>query len=265
MPEEQRLYVQWRNANEGTKYPFSARATLTNGTVSIAPEVFIDARLYPPLGAASLHLSRITKTDTELTIAVSDSISGELASSLVLISDIQTYSLELLELRDVYGRPAGVFVTSPEGLGLLTALPIGTHEFTVNDTEFTAAVVTPSPQTGLRSFVVDGETQYDEVWLVGGLGVVLEHEVGALHGDDIVTINVVGEPLSKRTICKDEAVGFTTPTFVKGITVDGVFIPPDEFGDLKVSVCAMDVDDTVLRVIPSANGVTFAAVGGRVG
>lgn len=264
MPEEQRIYVQWRNANESVKYPFAASATLTNGIVTIAPETFIDARLYPALGTESLHLSSIVKTDTNLLLTVSDTTSGELASADVLISDIQTYNLELLELRDIYDRPAGVLVTDPARLGLLTALPIGTHVFEVDATEFTASVVTPAPQTGLRSLVVDGEAAYNEVWLVGGLGVVLEHSIGALHGDDIVTINVVGEPLSKRTICQDEYVGFETPEFLKGLVVSGAFVPPDDVGDFKVSVCGMDVDDTILRVLPGSNGISFAAVGGRI-
>ena len=264
MPEEI-IYTQWRNANDKAKYPFSVRATLNNGTVSIAEETFIDARLYPPGVSNTLHLSRITKDSDTIEIVVSTTTSGEIASALVDIADIVPYNLELLELHDVYGRSAGVLVTDPDRLGLLTALPIGTHTFSLDQTEFAATVVTPSPQTGLKSVVVDDEPVYGEVWLVGGLGVVLEHEVGTLYGDDIVTINVVGEPLSKRTICQDEYIGFDPSTFLEYIVVDGFAIHPDDFGDLKIGVCGIDVDDTILRVLPSDNGLTFAAVGGRVG
>jgi len=78
MPEEQRVYTQWRNANENVKYPFSTRATLTNDEVSITPEIFIDARLYPVGGTETLHLSRITKTSTNLEIALTCSVRGKL-------------------------------------------------------------------------------------------------------------------------------------------------------------------------------------------
>lgn len=264
MPEEI-IYQQWRNVNENAKYPFSDRATLTNDSATIEQEVFLDAKLYPPGCTETLHLTSIVKDSTSLTINIGDNTSGDLASAEVTISDIMTYNIELLELQDAFGRPAGVLVTEPARLSLLTALPIGTHEFTLDQTEFASTVVTPSPQTGLRSLVVDGETQYDDVWLVGGLGVVLQHRVGDLYGDDIVTINVVGEPLSKRVVCQDSEGNFDTSNYLKYLVIEGFPVHPDDYGDIKLGVCAMDVDDTVLRVLPGTNSITFAAVGGRIG
>jgi len=303
MPEAQRLYTQWRNANENTKYPFSSRATLTNGNVTIPEEVFLDARLYPTGGVAGQYLSSIEKDANTITLTISDQVNGELASAEVTIADIVAENVNLLELHDSFSRIAGVLVTEPARLGLLTSLPIGVHTFTIDQTEFTATVVTPLPNTGLRSVIGGGVAHYGDVWLVGGLGVVLEHEYDVVRGEDQVVINVVGEPLSKRIVCEDEGgigvldTGFITTgvtprfdhTLIAGadtLTIyvegshapvsawnlriqcasgsSGVKISPDDFGDLKACVCAMDVDDTVLRVQPDVDGITFGVIGGRV-
>lgn len=263
MTESKPVYEEWQNINSSEKYPFSDLSSLTNGEVEIPVTTFVDARVYTVGGTERQYLSRITKTATEITLVVSEPSIGEVAFGSIVITDIATIPVELIELVDNYGRTAGVLVTDADRLGLLTALPIGTHTFAESQTTFAPSVVTPIPNTGARGIEVDDDQYYGDVWLVGGLGVVLTHEYTAADGD-VIYINIVGEPLSKRALCLDSTGDFVAPTSVAKLNIgDIVDVNPDEYGDFKIGVCAIDVEDPVLRVVPDQNGLVFEAIGGR--
>ena len=265
MAKDRVIFTEWRLDNDRAKYPFALTASLTNGDVSIPSSVFLDARLYAAGGGPLQYISKLTITSDFITIIISDEFEGDIASTVIRISDIPSQSIEILEIRDLHGRPCGVLVTDPVRLGLLTALPVGEHVFQPSQTNFASTVLIPVQQTGIRGVVVNGELLSDEIWFVGGFGVVLTHEVDLVTHINKIIINVVGEPLSRRVLCDSTELGFTPPTPVEAIVVNGYEILPDEFGDFKIGVCGIDVDDTVLRVTPSTNSVVFGVVGGRIG
>ena len=265
MAKDRVLFTEWRDDNDRAKYPFAIDASLTNGDVSIPTTVFLDARLYTPGGGPLQYISKIQITSDFITITISDELAGDVASSVVRISDIASQPVEVLEVRDLYGRGCGVLVTDPTRLGLLTSLPNGEHVFQPSQTKFASAVIVPMQTTGVRGVIVNGEMLGDELWFVGGFGVVLTHEVDPTTKLNRIIVNIVGEPLSRRVLCDSTEVGFTPPTPVEAIVVNGHEVFPDEFGDFKIGVCGIDVDDTVLRVTPSSNSIVFGVVGGRIG
>ena len=246
-------FSEWRTSNKhGGKFPFSMNATLTNGDVTLPASAFIDMRLHAINGQVRQYVSQVQRTDTQYIITFSDS-DDTLASATFNIVDMPT--LTRIDIVDTAGRPAGVIVTSPQRISAISAIPIGTHVFTDDQTEIDAVVVTPLPQTGVRSMVTPaGDVCFGDVWLVGGTGVVLETQ-----DSDKIVVNITGDVLFKRQQC--ESTGFDVPCFIK--TINGQ--PPDEYGDFKIKICGLESSDTVLRIVPGDSGLTITAVGGRIG
>lgn len=248
-------YPQWRNENDHGKYPFSPRVTLTNGSALIPENLFSDARLYPIGGSEDQYLSKITKTDTEVIFYVSDPVSGELAIGVYDIA--QPSERGTIQLQDLYGRAAGVFVTDASRMVPLLGWVSGDYAFTIEQTRFVCGVITPMPRAaGVRSLRVD-DTSYvcvsDDIFIVGGRGVVLE---SAREGNDIViTVHAVGEPLYKQLLC--QGLSYSNPCKLR--TING--LRPDYFGNFQIVPCSLEVPNTILRVVAIEHGIKITVAG----
>ena len=241
------LFQEWRDRNENTKYPFSESATLINDEGDFLPNnIFLDARFYPVGGGPRQYLSKISIDADDVTFTLSDA-----ANDLATATFNKVTPPAEIELVDDYGRPAGVIVSTSAMLSIFSGWGLGDHLFDVGEAEFSATAVIPTPQVGLRGFVLgDGSFFAKDVKLVGCDGIILTMS------DGNVVVNVVGEPLFKRVIC--DAVGaFETPRFIK--TING--IEPDNYGNFGFYIGTQRVSDPVLRLRKTQNGFAIYAVG----
>lgn len=248
-------YPQWRNENDHGKYPFALQSTLTNGTVIVPDNLFADARLYPIGGNQDQFISAIVKTDTEVIFYVSDPVAGVLATGVYAITDPSERGV--VHLQDIYGRSAGVLITDANRMLPLLGWVTAEYEFVLEQTGFVCSVVTSMPRLiGLRGIRVDdtsNECLTDDVFIVGGRGIVLE---SARDGTDIViTVNAVGEPLYKQLLCGN--LGFDNPCKLKTINN----IPPDPYGNFQIVPCCLETNKTVIRVTPVENGIRITTIG----
>lgn len=247
-------YPQWRNANDRDKYPFQVGVSLSNGNVFLPDNLFSDARLYPVGGGSNQYLSKVVKSNSEITFFVSDANTIDLASVTV---DVNTITSDVLYLEDRFDRAAGVFVTSAQQLASLLGWADGTHEFESDESAFSAVVVTPMPHDGVRSLRVDDEEALtDDVWLVGGTGVTL-HVDETDPAAPIVTVHATGERMFRKLICDNE---YPNPCYLKTIN----HIPPDEFGNFDLILCNVDTDNTMIRIEPITHGLHLYTVGSRL-
>ncbi len=80
----------------------------------------------------------------------------------------------------------------------------------------------------------------------------------------VIRVDAVSDPLFRRRLCAPIEL-FVTPRFITQIRVQhdlGEFTcSPDEFGDLKLFVNNALAVDSVLRVRPTAAGLTIELVG----
>lgn len=269
-----RLHPEWRDVNEPTPYPFVDNATLRNAAGKFIPEgTFLDASLYPIGAGPRLRLSRVTVSHAEVVVYLGDEVNELVAYGRFPLLNPPAE----LSLTDLWGRPAGVLVSTGTRLSIFQAWGIGTHNFTVDATEFVSDVCIPVPPVGLRGFVLaDGSVFTGDIWLVGEDGIVLstsKQSTVDAGGDcdiqeadeTIIRVDVVGDPLFRRRLCSGL---FTTPRFLRTITAvrgDKQFVcGPDEFGDFKITVGTQDAADTILRVRTTSEGLIFEAVGERL-
>lgn len=260
---------QWRAENQGTTFPFSESASLSNGAQFIPAGLFVDAVVHPVGGLAGLYLSAVVVAHDLVTVYVGDEADERRCSGAF----DPLHPPPSLALSDRYGRPAGLLVAADPGLGFLAAWGAGTYGFKRGQTEFVASVCFPQPDPGVRGVrLPDGTVLAGEVWLVGDDGVVLRHETaGYDRGDgtvgyyEVVRVDVVGDPLFRRRLCAP-ADRFATPAFVRTVTFKDdrgtrVVCAPDAYGDVKMTVNNAAAADTVLRIRPSAAGNRIDVVG----
>lgn len=243
------LHTEWRNNNERISYPFADYATLVNRNGdAVDRDLFDDARLYPIGGTVGIHLGKISVTGSELTFHIHD-LSGELASGAF---DFGAPPSEV-PLYDVYGRPAGILVSTAERLGALDGIyGEGEVEFEREQTEFAASVVVPMPSPGVRGILLDdGNVLSGDIWLVGEDGVVLRLD------DSKIRVDVIGDPYVQDKDCEEE--GAPLPQFC-GLRSINQITPNDE-GDFKLRVGGNLVGDPVIRIVPIINGVRVEMVG----
>jgi len=264
------LFKEWRDEQAPNNYPFADNATLSNGQVVLPPEFLTDAVLYPVGGQARMYLSKLEIGSEVMTIFVGDPSNPELAFGEVNLLDIKNEVL----LEDRHGRPAGMFLTNPLRISITRTFGLGIHEFQLDQTEFVVDVCVPTPEIGVRAIELDdGNLFFGEVWIYGGDGVVLRHRENTgsqfpvnVNADleQVIQVNVVGDPLFRRRLCAATEL-FDAPQFIKKV----IFIydgrefetDPGDFGDIRISVNNTAVEDTILRVRTSAEGVLFEVVG----
>lgn len=272
MATERILHPQWRDEKELTQYPFADGATLTNNENLFLPQnTFIDAAFYPIGGVQQLYLTHVIVTYQTVTLVLGDDNTDQLASgSFPLLQPTDN-----IRFLDRYGRPAGLLISSAALLAVFQSWPVGDHVFAAAASGFAATCCMPTPEIGVRGFVLaDGTLFTGDIWLVGANGIVLSadhgstNRPGALGGPQhyrLIRVDVVGDPLYKRGLC---STTFATPQFLQQITVqDGcrqVVCLPDQYGDFKITVGHQDAVDTILRIRATPQGLVVETVGEKL-
>lgn len=192
-------YAEYGEDFLGSKYPFADQATLTNGQMVWPKDVLIDAIIHIPDAGPRFYISEVRISSTELKIWVGDASRPRLASGSLSRSDLQ----EDMELQTERRSSAGLLIASPQGWQSLLAWPLGVHTFKLTQTELCAAVCWPLPNSGVNGIVLDdGSLVANEVWLVGGDGVVLEVQdrlswKPPYNQVPVIRVHAWGDPLSR--------------------------------------------------------------------
>lgn len=229
--------------------------------------VFADAALYAIGAVAGTYLSSFTVDHTEVTLTVGDANDPQRAAvSFPLLAPPDT-----LTLTDAQGRPAGLLVSSAAALGVFQSFGVGTQTFKPAQTPFAATVCFPTPEEGVRGFLLpDGSLLTGDVWLVGDDGVVVREvdlDLSPLEQARpyrVVRIDVVGDPLFQRRLAGDS---FLSPRPLRRLRVQGsggvgaFTLVPDETGNIRIAANNAAAVDTVLRVRTLANGLQISTVG----
>jgi hypothetical protein len=240
------VFGDWRDDNAQRRYPFSDTATLEGATLTLAPSLFIDGRLYPIGGNATLYLNRISRAGSTITFAVQAVGTDELATGEIDVTDIPATGE--IPFYDVYGRPAGMLLSTEEALNSFSGLNTGDYEFFAEQTPFAAAVVVAQPDLGLRGVALEsGEVLAGDVWLVGEDGVILRRDE-----DGSLRIDIIGDPFAARATCEDEEPGDPDIAMLEPYcplkTING--IAPDAHGNFKLLVGSNQSLSNLLRIGP---------------
>jgi hypothetical protein len=239
------IFEEWRNQNELIGYPFTDGADLARGTsLELPTNLVVDARLYPIGAEGVLYLSSIQTVNSTVILSISDDL-GWIASG-----DF-TPEEEIVTLQDKYGRPAGVLVCDPVVMSSLSSWAAGAREYTPTNTAFATAAIIPTPQIGVRGFILEsGEFFTGDFWLVGENGVYFTNEGGNIR------VDIIGDTLSQRRIC-EQLNAYSQPWFVKTLNSLG----PSKYGDFKLVSGTGLASDTALRFEPAQGGMTIAVAG----
>jgi len=260
---------EWRKQNETIKYPFSSKSSLVNDAgMTIFEGVFVDASLYAIGGKDGTYISRIEVSFQTVTIWIGDSEEKFRASG--------TFSLvsmpEEVALLDAFDRPAGVLVSADARLNIFQSWAVGAYDFKSSQTEFAATVCIPTPEVGVRGFILeDGSFFAADVWLIGEDGVVLTTDVvmvpqrsGESKPYNVIRVDIVGDPLFRRRLCVPVDL-FESPNFIKQIRVihtgGEFFCSPDEFGNINLSTSNQGTPNNPLRIRNTGNGVVIEMAG----
>jgi hypothetical protein len=245
-------YPEWRDSNERVKYPFDMNATMQNGLVILPDNLFADARVHPLGGGMSQYISSIVKTSTTLSFVIADSSLGVMATGVFTVASPSTK--DVISLKDRFGRDAGVLVTDIARLTPLLGWSDGTYDFELEQTRLCQGVVIPMPQGDSVNSIRPDDTAAlaGEVWIVGGLGVVLEVAPG---DPTVILVHAAGEPRYKQLTC-DESFSFPCPVR----TINGV--KPDPYGEFQIVPCGLLSLRSVLRVVPMEHGIRIEVASG---
>lgn len=260
------LFPQFRDEQSASKYPFADSATLLSGTgFKIEPDAFIDASFYGIGMSRRVYLSAITVTAQTTIFTIGDETSpNQLTGSYENTAPPEN---GVIPLADVYGRPAGMLLAAPtvrnedgditrvSALAQFSAWSLGLHTFTAAAAEFTATVVIPANEPGVRALIPEtNQLQTGDVWLVGKNGIVLRAE-----GEHVVRVDVVGVPLFKRFVCAPQTE-FKTTRYLRTINGCG----PDAFGNFIIRTENTLTPRTNARVYPSGGALTINTIGPQV-
>lgn len=254
------LFPQFRDEQGDSKYPFVDDATLQaeESAASVAKDVFIDASFYPIGGGTAAYLSAIVITETTFRFVVSteDPVVDVVAQGdWSLLPPSGVFSLVF---SDEYGRPAGVMLADVEKFRNFAGWTPGTYTFSSTAAAFVATLFVPAKEPGVRAIKTEKrDFLTGDVWLLGDAGVVLRVE-----GENVIRVDITGEPLFRRYACADADKVFPPKRFVK--TINGC--PPDEYGNFTFTATDKSLPapaaDTVLRIYPTLAGIAIEALGG---
>lgn len=249
---------------EGTRYPFVATASLSNGRDTFLEGTFLDAHLYSVLGTQRYYISRVVVTSSQMTIIIGDENEAERLTGKISMP-IDT---DVIQLADIYGRPGGILVSEPARLSLLAAWGIGEHRFEQKQTEFCVTCQMPVPDPGVTAIrLAGGELLSGKVWLVGEDGVVLRTELTTDRKGNVVEslrIDVVGDPLFLQRLCNPESL-FAAVNPVRAIRIkQGDYVyecEPDDQGNFSMQMNDSLVADAALRLRTTPEGIVIAVEG----
>lgn len=250
------IHRQWRPQQADSKYPFADDATLVSSTGRVLPKnMLLDAQLYPIGGTANMYLRSIEVSRDDVTVRIGND-AGDLCSG-----KFDRYSPPSeIALEDSYKRAAGLLVADPAILSQFQVWEQSKHLFTQESGAFAASVCVPTPEIGLRGLVLEDDTIVTgDVWLVGEHGVVVRYDEAA----GAIRFDMVGDPLYLKKECEDQTdqTGgielFAPKAYLKTIN----HLPPDAYGDFKITAGSHWAKDTILRIYPQPDGVHVEAVG----
>lgn len=251
------IFPNFRDEQSDSKYPFADSATLeTAGDALKFPRNgFIDAALYAIAGRERAYLSGVTVSRSAVSIFVGDEENTNVASAAY--APLSAPESGQLYLQDTYGRPAGMLIATKECLALLAGWPVGPHVFDIEATEFVSSVVFPAREPCVRAIQSDDELNFltGDVWFIGDAGVVVRQVE-----EDVIKIDVVGEPLFKRLLCEGTAEDYSPGPYLQTINGCG----PDEYGNFNITVVGQETPDTLLRIYPENNQLRIGLVGKKV-
>lgn len=253
MMTDRLLWPERTDEQRVLRYPFVDDASLVNvDGIVINPSLFNDASIHPVGGAVGAYLGKIEVEGLATTFSIYDPTNGITCSGTYTSSNPPTRP-GLIRLLDVYGRPAGVLVSTADNLNALNgAYGDGVYEFTQAQTEFVASCVTPVPNHCVRGLLLaDGTAVGGNVWLVGEKGVVLSLDGGKIR------VDVVGDPYAGAKQCAED--GQPMPDFCGIRTIND--IAPDSNGDFKITVGGNEARDAALRIEQSGSAVKIKLVG----
>lgn len=257
-------------------YPFASDATRRNGDVVIDDDVFVDGRLFPPDGRHDLFLASVEIGET-VTLRISDGDGpvgfGEFSRGAppdvlhfhtddgAYLGLLQSYPGDAVQIADGGSADGG------RGLSRLAGWPDGTYQFSSSQTRFSASVVVPQPQVGVRDVVVGTDVFSDEVVLVGEKGVQLtvpDSGSSSLPGaDEQIRVDVVGDPLFVRRNCEESGLEYVGGPFLRALVFDGNEIVAGPGGGVTITVGADPPGARpALRVLPTTSGVKIEFAGG---
>jgi hypothetical protein len=252
---------------EDTKYPFIPTASLSNGQVSFLEGTFLDAHIYSVAGSGRYYISQAVVQSDSVTLYIGDAsdpfrLSGEIALPSSSAS---------VQLKDAYGRPGGILVSEPDRLALMSAWGLGTHRFSLNQTEFCVTCQMPIPDPGVSGFrLPTGEILSGSVWFIGEDGVVLRPEPSTdKNGNPILLlrVDVVGDPLYLQRLCESEDL-FTPVRAVRFLRItDGNYsylCTPDAYGNFNLQMNDALAADAALRIRTTTEGIVFEVEGSAV-
>lgn len=245
-----RVFPEFRAQFESTLYPFMDTATMVvSGTNrQLDRDVFLDASLYPIGAAGAIYLSHLSVRPGEIRLAIADRTRTERAATTF----DPAAAPEVLQLRDAWGRPAGILLSSPDRLARFSTWPVGDYQFQQAATPFVPGCVIPTPEQGVRGILTPaGELLTGNILLVGGEGVVIRQD-----GPETIRVDIVGDPLFRRRLCTPVDL-FQAPNFIR--TINGC--PPDPQGNYNLTVGGHLNDATVVRVSANRDGLVIGAVG----
>lgn len=247
MPREIR-YPEFITSLEDTNYPFSIDVPLVNAAGTKVPKsAFLDAHLYPIGGLEGIYLSKVSVTYSSLVFHIGDSSSDDIASGSVSLpiagvaSDLNNNDVDApifcVKLLDAHNRPAGILVSDKLRIAEFSSFGVGDHSFIQEQTEFVSTVCMPTPEVGVRGFVLpDGSVASRNVWFVGEDGVVFRQfektipnqgpECNVNSTYPVIRIDAMGDPYFLRKLCFPVDL-FSTPNFLKTIKVVNSQTAPD--------------------------------------
>ncbi len=247
-----------------TKYPFVPTASLSNGSVFFVEDTFLDAHIYAVEGSGRYYVSQVIVQSDKFVLYV-----GDTAFPLRLKGEVNLpISTGSIRLTDEHGRPAGLLVSTPDRLALISAWGIRTHVFEQGQTEFCVTCQVPAAYPGVTGMQTpDGQLSTGKVWLVGEDGVVLRTDSYInKQGEDVpvVRVDVVGDPLNLQRLCNpaDLFVPVNPIRVIRVVNGDYTYdCYPDEQGNFNIQMNDDLAPDPALRIRTTAAGIVFSVEG----
>lgn len=249
-------FPSWRDQAREILYPFVDGMTLSNGEVAIPKDLFVDLSVFAPGVSCPVFISEIEVSSQGSVLKFSDS-GGSLCNlnvdHIVSGSSAEVVTKNLVSTRSGVNH-VGVALLNKIGMAQFATWPHGQHYFSRYQTMVLPDIVLPSPESGIRGFVLEnGDIHSGDVVLYGEDGITFRVQGGALK------VDAIGDPTFLRKQCDEEQGDFDGGPFLKTINN----IAPDNRGNFIFSINTNVVPDTLLRMMPEGSHairVRFATV-----